>query len=117
MATVTLFVTSAAASSERRFRSDITLGELKGRLEAIVGVPPSDQRLTLYTTSSGDGGRVGSLEGPDETPLSAFPVKDMMRLEVGDAAGAVRGREFTDTSLVEKYEMSSDDYAKRDGRW
>lgn len=47
MSLVNVFVTSPDTHSERRFLRNITLSELRARLEPIVGIPSQNQTLTL----------------------------------------------------------------------
>ncbi|CAG8446928.1 2226_t:CDS:10 [Ambispora leptoticha] len=105
---ITIFVQSENASSERRFDKGITIGELKAKLEPITGISTTSQQLQLY---NGDI-FVASVEG-DGFMLGAFPVDNYMTLKVIDSSPTGTRNQFTDLSLVEKYELPDDEYAKR----
>lgn len=47
MSLVNVFVTSPDTHSERRFVRTITINELKGRLESIVGIPSQNQKIVM----------------------------------------------------------------------
>ncbi|KAJ1858243.1 hypothetical protein LPJ57_007051 [Coemansia sp. RSA 486] len=111
MSVVTLFVDSQNASSERRFQKSLTISELKMRLEPIVGIPSSDQRITLLQNTtpvceifpSEDGTRM----------LGYYPVEDYMVLNVTSAnPSALQHLNFNDDSQVEKFVMADEEYDK-----
>ncbi|KAJ2734765.1 hypothetical protein IW152_002088 [Coemansia sp. BCRC 34962] len=107
-AVVTLFVESQNSSSERRFQKSLTINELKVRLEAIVGIRPSDQQLTLM-----DAGSKPVCEINDDTRMLGFyPVKDLMTLSVKNTSPSTQIN-FNDESQVEKYVMDDDQYDRR----
>ncbi|KAJ2713536.1 hypothetical protein H4R19_002201 [Coemansia spiralis] len=107
MSVVTLHVESHNAVSERRFPKAMTVGELRTRLEPVVGIPAHAQRLTLH---KGDD-LVCEIAG-DEEMLGSFPADDYMVLRVSGTSGvAVAGvPDFNDVSQVEKYEMDDTEY-------
>ncbi|KAJ1813048.1 hypothetical protein LPJ56_003603 [Coemansia sp. RSA 2599] len=112
MSVVTLFVDSQNASSERRFQKSLTINELKTRLEPIVGIPSTSQRLMLLQQNntavceiqpSADGTRM----------LGYYPVEDYMVLQVSsDNPGAPQQLNFNDTTQVEKFVMADEEYDK-----
>jgi tubulin-folding cofactor B len=53
------------------------------------------------------------MEGDDAVMLGAFPVEDYMRIHVVDASPSSVRNQYTDVSLVDKYEMPEEEYAKR----
>ncbi|KAJ3209026.1 hypothetical protein HDU67_006411 [Dinochytrium kinnereticum] len=111
---VTLFVASEGASSERRFDRSITIATLKERLSPITGVPTSTMRISVYGRSEkgGSDSLICRLES-DERMLGFYPLTDFMTLQVEDTnPKRVKGA-FTDLSLVEKYEMTEEEYSKR----
>ena len=65
--------------SERRITPSWTIGQLKSKLEAVTGVPPQSQRLTL-----GSGALAIPIEAADEenTQLSGFPLAPYAELHV-----------------------------------
>ncbi|KAI9340791.1 CAP Gly-rich domain-containing protein [Zopfochytrium polystomum] len=106
---VTLNVTSEAASSERRFDRSLTLPSLKERLEPLTGVPTASMKLTAFTAN---GERVCALDD-DSKMLGYYPLSDYMRLHVEDTNPHKTAGMYTDLSLVEKYEMPTAEYEKR----
>ncbi|KAJ2657862.1 hypothetical protein IWW48_004326 [Coemansia sp. RSA 1200] len=113
MSVVTLFVESQNSSSERRFVKSITINDLKGRLEPIVGISSADQQLSI-------------LQGTDSQPvctvpndagdrmLGYFPVEDYMVLRVTSTNPSnTSALNFNDDSQVEKYVMDDDEYDRR----
>ncbi|KAJ1644301.1 hypothetical protein J3B02_005693 [Coemansia erecta] len=111
MSVVTLFVESQNASSERRFQKSLTINELQIRLEPIVGIPSTDQHITLLQnttpvceiTPSPDGTRM----------LGYYPVEDFMVLNVSSTnPTAPQTLNFNDSSQVEKFVMPDDEYDK-----
>ncbi|RHZ88458.1 hypothetical protein Glove_22g95 [Diversispora epigaea] len=108
MSIVTVFVQSDSASSERRFDKGLTINQLKAKLEPITGVPASSQSLQLYNGDT----LVATLEG-DDYMLGAFPVDNFMTLRIIDTNPTSHRNQYTDVSLVEKYEMPDEDYSKR----
>ncbi|KAI9205921.1 CAP Gly-rich domain-containing protein [Polychytrium aggregatum] len=108
-AVVTLFISSEAATSERRFSKSITIASLKERLEPITGVPASTMKVSLYSKSDEF---MGVLDD-DSKMLGFFPVVDYARLQITDLnPHRVRG-EYTDLSAVKKFELTEDEYNKR----
>ncbi|XMA10647.1 hypothetical protein WAI453_003438 [Rhynchosporium graminicola] len=75
-----LQITSENSSSERRITPSWTIGQLKAKLEAVTGIPPLSQRLTLRL-----GGRQPILiEAVDEesTQLGNFPLAPYAEIHV-----------------------------------
>ncbi|CAG8523399.1 3702_t:CDS:2 [Acaulospora colombiana] len=108
MSIVTIFVQSDNASSERRFDKSLSIKQLKAKLETITGIPLDSQSLQLYNGDT----LVASVEG-DDYMLGAFPVDNFMTLKVVDTSPSNLRNQYTDVSLVEKYEMPEEEYAKR----
>lgn len=111
MSVVTIFVQSDNASSERRFDKGLTIRQLRIKLEPITGISADSQVLQLFNGDT----LVTSVEG-DDYMLGAFPVDNFMTLKVIDANPSNNRNQFTDLSLVEKYELPDDEYAKRSVR-
>lgn len=105
---MTIFVQCDNASSERRFDKGITISQLKAKLEPITGIPAEAQLLQLYNGDT----LVTSVEG-DNYMLGAFPVDNFMTLKVIDTNPSSQRNQYTDLSLVEKYELPEEEYAKR----
>ncbi|CZT42263.1 probable Alp11 homologue of tubulin-folding cofactor B [Rhynchosporium secalis] len=106
-----LQITSENSSSERRITPSWTIGQLKAKLEAVTGIPPLSQRLTLRL-----GGRQPILiEAVDEesTQLGNFPLAPYAEIHVTDIRPPGMRPNFTDASKVTKYEMPPDEYEQK----
>ncbi|XP_033735460.1 tubulin-folding cofactor B-like [Pecten maximus] len=106
---VTVRVTSTGNTfgSERRFQKDLTVAEVKGKLELVTGSIATNMKLEVY---SKEDKLICKLDNNDAL-LGSYPVDDGMRLHVVDST--VKLGEFEDTSKVEKFELSEDAYSKR----
>ncbi|KAJ1667652.1 hypothetical protein IW140_001292 [Coemansia sp. RSA 1813] len=111
MSVVTLFIESQNSSSERRFLKSITIDDLKMRLEPIVGIPATDQRISILQGTT----QVGEIPSDaGDKALGFFPVEDYMALRVVNAnPSSAAAINFNDESQVEKYTMDDDEYDKR----
>ncbi|CAC5363510.1 TBCB [Mytilus coruscus] len=107
--TVTINVTSSANSfgTERRFQKDLSVADLKNKLELLTGSQAANMKLELYSKDN----KLLSKIDNDEVMFGSFPVDDGCRLHVVDST--IKLGEFEDLSKVEKFEMKEDDYAKR----
>uniref|UniRef100_A0A1A7XBT1 Tubulin folding cofactor B n=1 Tax=Iconisemion striatum TaxID=60296 RepID=A0A1A7XBT1_9TELE len=103
-------LTSSLSSFEakRRFNRGITVAELKGKLEMIVGVPASSMDLEIFSMADKFLQKIDN----DEALLGSYPVDDNCRINVIDKSGGQVGELF-DVSKVEKYELSDDAYDKK----
>ncbi|KAG2203741.1 hypothetical protein INT46_010675 [Mucor plumbeus] len=110
MSIVTLFVDTSdeKVSSERRFDKSLTISQLKYKLEPITGIPYSTQKIDLYQGNN----LQGSLDDESKM-LGAYPVEDYMRIQVTDTNPHRVKNQYTDVSLVEKFELTEDEYEKR----
>ncbi|EIE84324.1 hypothetical protein G6F46_007024 [Rhizopus delemar] len=110
MSIVILFVDTSEekVSTERRFDKGLTISQLKYKLEPITGIPSSTQLIELYQGNN----LLGSLDDEDKM-LGAYPVEDYMRLHVKDTNPHRIRNQYTDVSLVEKFELTEDEYQKR----
>ncbi|KAN0066412.1 hypothetical protein ACQY0O_000506 [Thecaphora frezii] len=122
MSVLNLFIhaPSTLVSAERRLPATIPISDLKHRLEPITGVPPSHQVLEIHTSRTDDAtspSRLfaalapGSLQ--ESQSLLELGVADNWALKVLDTRPGSVVQTYTDESLVEKYEMDDDTYAKR----
>lgn len=100
-------ITSAVSSvaSEKRFPSHITVRELKGKLEMITGASMDTMNIELFNDQNKS---IGRLTNEDEMLKNVLIAN--VRLHVTDANAS----NFEDTSDVVKYEMSTDEYEKRE---
>ncbi|XP_035535719.1 tubulin-folding cofactor B [Morone saxatilis] len=108
--TVNVRLTSTISSFEvqRRFNRGITIAELKGRLEMVVGASAPCMDLDLFSVSD----KFLQKMDDNEALLGSYPVDDDCRIHVIDKSGQQFG-EFTDVSKVEKFELSDDIYEKK----
>ncbi|XP_022623255.1 tubulin-folding cofactor B [Seriola dumerili] len=108
--TVNVRLTSTIISFEtqRRFNRGISVAELKGKLEMVVGTPASCMDLELYSVSDKFMQKIDD----NEALLGSYPVDDDCRIHVIDRSGGQMG-EFTDVSKVEKFELSDEAYDKK----
>jgi len=76
---IPLLITSDNSSSERRITPSWTIGQLKAKLEAVTGIPPLSQKLTLRVGQQGI-----PIEAADEenTQLLGFPLAPYAELHV-----------------------------------
>jgi tubulin-folding cofactor B len=76
---IPLLITSDNSSSERRITPSWTIGQLKAKLEAVTGIPPLSQKLTLRVGQQGI-----PIEAADEenTQLLGFPLTPYAELHV-----------------------------------
>ncbi|KAJ1731283.1 hypothetical protein LPJ61_002606 [Coemansia biformis] len=109
MSVVTLLVESRNATSERRFQKAMTIGELRARLEPVVGIPAGAQELALYQGANLVCGVAG-----DERMLGSFPAEDYMSLRVTGASAMAALPDYNDVSKVEKFEMGDEEYDNLD---
>ncbi|KAK9520908.1 hypothetical protein VZT92_020766 [Zoarces viviparus] len=107
--TVNVRITNTISSFEmtRRFNRGISIAELKGKLEMLVGASPASMDLELFSVSD------IFLQKMDdnEALLGSYSVDDNCRIHVIDNSGQIN--EFTDVSKVEKFELPDDAYGKR----
>ncbi|KZP01488.1 hypothetical protein CALVIDRAFT_6390 [Calocera viscosa TUFC12733] len=107
---VSVFVSSTDTHSERKFDLHTTISALKAKLEHITGIPISSQKLVLCRTE--DGQQIRELD-EDTRPLGFYSVADWMTLQVVDLNPAGPAGMYSDVSQVEKFELSDEEYAKR----
>lgn len=108
--TVSVRLTSTISSFEvlRHFNRGISIAELKGKLEMVVGVTSSCMDLELFSPSD----KLLQKMDDDNALLGSYPVDDDCRIHVSDRSGGHMG-EFTDVSKVEKFVLSDENYDKR----
>ncbi|KAJ2809469.1 hypothetical protein H4R20_000089 [Coemansia guatemalensis] len=110
MSVVILFVESQNARSERRFQKSLTLDELRSRLEPIVGIPSTDQKIELLKDSTS----ICEIGSDSKQMLGSYPVEDYMILRVINInPTSALQLNFTDESQVDKFVMEDDEYDKR----
>lgn len=104
-----VLVTSSINSfgTQRRFPTDITIGELKQKLELITGASSGSMQLQLQD----DKNDLISKLVDDNSLLSSFPLVNAKVLHVIDSFH--QAGEFEDVSKVKKFELSEEEYNKR----
>ncbi|KAI9293299.1 hypothetical protein K502DRAFT_351126 [Neoconidiobolus thromboides FSU 785] len=111
---VNLQISSGIIYVEKRFDKGITLSSFKKRLEPITGISVSNQILNLY-----NGEQLVQIMTPfngeteDSIMLGAFYVDDGYRVQVIDSSGSQKQQQYTDVNLVKKFELSNEEYEKR----
>ncbi|XP_067450915.1 tubulin-folding cofactor B [Thunnus thynnus] len=108
--TVNVRLTSTISSFEvqRRFNRGISIADLKGKLEMVMGTPSSCMDLELFSVND----KFLQKMDDNEAMLGSYPVDDDCRIHVIDRSGGQLG-EFSDVSKVEKFELSDDAYEKK----
>ncbi|XP_077293767.1 tubulin-binding cofactor B [Arctopsyche grandis] len=108
---VSLSVTRSAAEDaapvERRFDTDLTIQQLKMKLELVTGGNSATMQLELYDANNKF---ISKLDNND-VQLSTYPIISGMRLHVIDKFLMLN--EFSDTSNVEKFTLSEEEYNKK----
>lgn len=106
---VNVRVTSSLNSfmAEKRFDRGLTVGDLKGRLELVTGA--SAGTMTVDVLDEND--KVVCSLTDDGALLGSYNVEENYRIHVVDPSK--RPGEFEDLSKVEKFELSEDEYTKR----
>jgi tubulin-folding cofactor B len=92
----------------------MTVGDLKDRLYVHVGTRPAFMRVLLVHAGAGDADAIPLAE--EHRPLGYYspaPSGDTLLVFDDDPNSASKGGWLEDTSLVEKYRISDEDYAKR----
>lgn len=106
---VSVLVTSTANryGVERRFERGMSIATLKSKLELITGASAHSVKLSLFTAENK---LVCTLDN-DESLLGSYPVDDGMIIYAEDLN--LKPDEYSDTSKVEKFEISDEEYQKR----
>ncbi|TFK48460.1 hypothetical protein OE88DRAFT_1634688 [Heliocybe sulcata] len=110
--TVTVFVKSPDTRSERRFDLHLTVGQLKGKLELITGIPVPNQAISVLNSET-DAQAIGALDD-DSKPLGFYGLRDYQVMNVADTnPSASFTGQLSDVSQVQKFELSESEYQKR----
>ncbi|XP_067119847.1 tubulin-folding cofactor B-like [Centruroides vittatus] len=105
---VSILITSSINSfgTERRYPKNISISELKGKLELITGALSSSMKLELR-----DKNDVVVTTMMDGSNLGSYTIGEGMRIHVIDNSHRVG--EFEDLSKVEKFALSDEEYQKK----
>ncbi|KAH9940757.1 CAP Gly-rich domain-containing protein [Epithele typhae] len=110
--TVNVFVRSPDTRSERRYDLALTVGQLKNKLELVTGIPPQNQKISVYANE--DVPEPIIVLSDDNRPLGFYGVRDWQLLKVDDLNPSVSFTgQLTDTSQVDKFELSPEEYEQR----
>ncbi|GAA5981749.1 hypothetical protein JCM10908_004588 [Rhodotorula pacifica] len=122
MSLISVWVSSPDTHSERRLGTDLTVHQLKLKLEPITGIPLAAQTLSLRRTapetghgaSTSLGQPIASLDDEKRT-LADYGVQEYMtiRVDSSDPHAKSLAGQFTDDSHVEKFELTEEEYARR----
>ncbi|XP_068212336.1 tubulin-folding cofactor B-like [Palaemon carinicauda] len=93
--------------AEKRFDRGLNIADLKGRLELITGATAGNMTLQVYNENDEP---VCALSD-DDALLGSYNVEENYRIHVNDPSK--KEGEFEDLSKVEKFELSEEEYAKR----
>jgi tubulin-specific chaperone B len=99
---------------ELRLSRTMTIDDLKAKLYGHVGTRPAFMRVLLVRAGDGEGSAISLSE--DHRMLGFYsPARhgDTLLVFDDDPHSASKGGWLENTSLVEKYRISDDDYAKR----
>ncbi|XP_042242727.1 tubulin-folding cofactor B-like [Homarus americanus] len=106
---VNVRITSSLNSfmAEKRFDRGLTIGDFKGRLELITGASCGSMSLEVFDEND----KLVCALNDDSALLGSFNVEENYRIHVTD--NSKKMGEFEDLSKVEKYELSEEEYSKR----
>lgn len=116
MSEVRLNVKTEYSSSERRFPANITVEQLKGRLELITGIDFAYQQLLLSEASDdGVNEQTRLIEVDGSSKLESLNIKDGSFLKVIDTRPSDRKVDFLrdEANDDERYTMSQKEYEER----
>ena len=107
---VNVFITSNITSftSEKRFDKSLTITDLKSKLEMISGGSALTMKITVFDKEDK---KICNLDN-DLALFGSYPVDDGFRLHIEDNS-KVKG-EFENTASVEKFELSKEEYEKKE---
>jgi len=113
MSVVTVFVASQLTkiASERRFDKGLTVFQVKQKLEMITGSMTANMELHLLDDKDAE----VCILANDDAMLGSYPVEDYFTIKVVDIDPNQAALNLTDVSQIEKMEMSTEDYNKREG--
>ena len=107
---VNVFITSNITSftSEKKFDKSMTIFDLKEKMELITGGTAGGMKITAFDKEDK---LICELSDPNAL-LGSFPIDDGMRLHIVD--GSKFKGEFENTANVEKFELTKEEYNKRE---
>ena len=107
---VNVFISSNITSftSEKRFDKSLTVADLKSKMELITGGNAGSMKISAFNK---DDKHICDLSDANAL-LGSYPLDDGVRLHVDDSSKS-RG-EFENTANVEKFELTKEEYNKRE---
>ena len=107
---VNVFITSNVTSftSEKKFEKSLTVFDLKCKLEMIAGGTAGTMKVAAYDKED----KFICDLSDKAALLGSFPIDDGCRLHVVDSS-RMKG-EFENTDNVEKFELTKEEYSKRE---
>jgi len=103
---VTVTSTANPYGVERRYERGMTISALKSKLELVTGAFAQTMKLSAYKEDK----LICKIDN-DEALLGSYPIDDGMVIHAED--NNLKPDEYSDTSKVEKFEISEDEYQKR----
>lgn len=91
---------------------NVTVGDLKGKLELLTGASTATMKIEIYEKDSNN--LVCSLDN-DDALLGSYPIDDGMRIHVVDSFVLRNSLNAADGADGEKFELSKEEYAKKSG--
>jgi len=110
---ITHSVLPGSMGNTRNYSLTASIADLKSKLQMIVGTSPSFMRLQLIDK---DGSVVANMDNNQAT-LAQYHPRDGMGVHVIDTDPSATIASLQDTSQVEKYTMSEEEYNKRQGTY
>ncbi|RZC36572.1 tubulin-folding cofactor B [Asbolus verrucosus] len=92
--------------NEKRFPKDLTISDLKGKLELITGGNCNTMQIEVYDKDN----KLVCTLAENNALLGSFPLEDGMRLHVIDKFCIRNELDYGD---VEKFECSEEEYSKK----
>ena len=113
---VTVTSPTQGFTSLQKLDRSLTIADLKCKLELVVGIPPSNMKLSVYDVKNSYAFDLSD----DSKMLGAYAVEENYRIHVASTSpvgnGGIAGiTDFLDTSKVEKFEMSEEAYDQMKG--
>ncbi|XP_076037687.1 tubulin-folding cofactor B-like isoform X2 [Oratosquilla oratoria] len=107
---VNVRVTSSLTNftSERRFDKSLTIGDFKNRLELVTGASAGSMQLEILDEKDKPVCPITD----NSALLGSLPIEDNYRIHVTDSCQ--KQGAYDDLSKVDKFELSADEYNKRD---
>ncbi|KAL1405514.1 hypothetical protein Q8F55_009151 [Vanrija albida] len=110
MPLTSFFISSPDTHSERRLDADLTVAALKDKLVPITGIAQQWQALSLHAS---DDGPVLAALVDDGATLASYGLREFYVVKVANTDPNARPGEYTDTTGVDKFELTPAEYEAR----